>query len=207
MDVFVYRPGRMHIKAFHVFPDRIHVQNGPHQPRGNYCLDFRGENEFAVLSKSVIEGLLSEPVPGAKQLLRRLIPNSESEHPRQAPEQLRSIFIVECENDFGIRGGAKRIIGKERPDILVSVDFAVKRYGSPGNRRNHRLAARAQIDDTQSRMPQDTIAEALHTPAIRPTMPQGIQHPVNGRLKAPSVFSYYPSDSAHIFQIFIQPGG
>src|SRR5699024_7564842 len=62
-------------------------------------LDFGAVKEIPVLFV-VVKGLDAENIPGAEELLLRLVPDDKSEHPPELLEKLRPVFLVAVEQYF-----------------------------------------------------------------------------------------------------------
>ena len=101
------------------FPDKGRVlQKG---------LDFGAVQEVSVLFV-VIKGLDAENVPGAEELLLRLVPDDKGEHPPELLKELRAVFLVAVEQHLRIGGGFEDVAFFDQvfPQFPEIVNFAVK---------------------------------------------------------------------------------
>jgi hypothetical protein len=110
----------------------------------------------------VVERLDAQSVAGYEQFFAALVPERETEHAAHLLHAAHAVFLVQMNDDLGIRGGIERVAKAFEFAALLGavVKLAVENYPDRAIFVMYRLATRVQIDDAQaSHTEADTVGE------------------------------------------------
>ena len=115
---------------------------------GEDRLDLRGEAERMRILM-VVKRLDAHPIPRNKKTSFSSIPNRKGEHPPQPLHAGIPIFLIQVDDDFGVRPGPEGMAFREKflPQFLEVIDFAVEDDPDRLIFIGHRLGTGVQVDD------------------------------------------------------------
>ena len=146
---------------------------------GNFfqCRQFGGKMQFALLH-GVEKGLFAKRVARAEKALLVGIPQGKGEHAVKAGQTVHAPLPVAFQYDLGVGAGAKTrsFGGKFLLKLREIIDLAVEYDGITPVNAVHGLAARAQVNDGKTPVPQADWAVQPLPFAVRPPVGDAIGH-------------------------------
>ncbi len=162
-------------------------------------------------SERVQQRFYAEPIAHEIQRFRSVVPQCECEHAAQArDERVDTECSVPVHEHFsvGLAHECEATRFEFGAQFMEVVDGAVENHRNLPVGRKHRLPAGfAQVEDGQPAVRQHGAFPDLNTFVVRTTPREGGAHHPRGRKRRAALdVAGYPCNSAHLFDLIINPG-
>ena len=173
----------------------------PRHPVRHQRLQLRTEHE-TVTERRVVERLDPQPVADEHERLPRLIPERDGEHSAQVLDEVRTVLLVEVNDDFRVGVGGESVPAglQIRAEIPIIVDLAVEHDPDRSVLVRERLMAPREVDDAEPPHPEAHRAVYIDAVIIRTPVGDRLAHrPDDARIDPlVTVFIELPGYAAHV---------
>ena len=205
-DALENRPRMRHVLIREVFVEGLRVDLPRHARHLQDALEFAGKQQPARLV-TINQRLLPQPIAGQHQLLPPGVPDGQGKHAVKVCNEFWPVVFVEMDQHFGVALSAEAMPGpfQSAAEVAEVIDFAVENDPHGAVFVRQWLFAAGEVDDRQPPMAQGhaglhlTGAVEVHAFAVRPTMTQHVDHPLE-RCLPQGLVGFIPhraGDTAH----------
>ena len=190
-----------------VFLDGTGIDITPESAMGEQRLEFRPEEESAVVQDSVVKRLDPKAVAGEKQRFAVAVPQGKGEHAAKAVDTRCAPGFPSVDDDFGIATSVEDMTEHLQlwNEFLIIVDFPVEDDADRLILVIERLLAGGQIDDREPAVAEADARFDMQATFVRAAMKLRFVHAVENRAiyVAFATGIEYSGDAAHLLLLLV----